>query len=207
MPETTSAARAPRADARRNRDLLLEAAERHFAEHGVAGPLDAIAKRAGVGPGTLYRHFPTREALIAALLAARDDAVVAERERLRSASSDTGEALAGWLDAVVTWASAFDGLPEPLRAATRTDASPLATRCAGFITTTEEFLTAAQRDGHARPGIRARDLFLAALATSWVRGASLADDASATSLAALTRSGWASSSSDGPAAASAADRH
>ncbi|RII95371.1 TetR/AcrR family transcriptional regulator [Clavibacter michiganensis] len=187
----TGRRRGPRSDALRNRDLILDTAEQHFAEHGVAGPLDAIAKKAGVGTATLYRHFPTRESLLAELLSARDEAIVIERERLRIASSDTGNALAGWLDAVATWASAFDGLPEPLRAATMTDTSPLAVSCAGFITTTEEFLSAAQRDGLAREDVRARDLFLAALATSWVRGAALADHATSAALASLTRTGWA----------------
>ena len=186
----TGRRRGPRSDALRNRDLILDTAEQHFAEHGVAGPLDAIAKKAGVGTATLYRHFPTRESLLAGLLSARDEAIVSERERLRVVSSDTGDALAGWLDAVATWAGAFDGLPEPLRAATMTDASPLATSCAGFITTTQEFLSAAQRDGLAREDVRARDLFLAALATSWVRGAALADHATSAALASLTRTGW-----------------
>jgi len=185
--------RAPRADAQRNRDHILGVAEQYFAEHGVSGSLDAIAKRAGVGAGTLYRHFPNREALLAALLTVRDDALVARREALRDSSVDAGDGLAGWLAAVTDWAGAFDGLPEPLRAATTTNASPLSMTCHGFITTTEEFLQAAQRAGSARGDVRARDLFLAALATSWVRGAAMADETSATGLAALTRSGWASS--------------
>lgn len=192
--------RGPRSDALRNRDLILNIAEQHFSEYGVAGPLDAIAKKAGVGTATLYRHFPTREALLAGLLAARDETIVTQRERLRAAPFDTGDALAGWLDAIVAWASAFDGLPEPLRAATVTDTSPLAVSCAGFITTTEEFLAAAQSDGLARADVRARDLFLAALATSWVRGAALADHATEAGLASLTRTGWSTA-----AAASVSD--
>lgn len=57
-----------RADARRNRDRLLQAATAVFATDGLAAPLDEIARRAGVGPGTLYRHFPTKEALFEAVL-------------------------------------------------------------------------------------------------------------------------------------------
>jgi len=189
----TRTARGSRADARRNRELILGTADEYFAEHGVGGSLDAIAKRAGVGPGTLYRHFPTRDALLAALLSDRDDELVARRERLRVESADTAAALDGWLRAVVDWAAAFEGLPEPLRAATTTSASPLATTCEGFVTTTAEFLTAAQRDGLARSDVRARDLFLAALATSWVGGAALADDATTTALSSLVRAGWATS--------------
>ncbi|MGY1969774.1 TetR/AcrR family transcriptional regulator [Nocardia gipuzkoensis] len=189
---STSRARAPRADARRNRDHILGIAERYFSDHGVNGSLDAIAKQAGVGAGTLYRHFPNREALLAALLAARDEALVSRRDELRTRSATAADALEGWLEALTEWAGAFDGLPEPLRATMTTSASPLAVTCQGFITTTEEFLHAAQREGSARSEIRARDLFLAALATSWARGAAMADDASAAALAGLIRSGWES---------------
>jgi len=59
------AVRPLRADARRNRDALLVVAAAQFAERGVETPLEDIARRAGVGIGTLYRHFPSREALIA----------------------------------------------------------------------------------------------------------------------------------------------
>lgn len=192
--DAISKVRAPRADARRNRDHILGVAEQFFSEHGVGGSLDAIAKQAGVGAGTLYRHFPSREALLAALLTARDDALVSRRDELRTRSTTSADALDGWLEALTEWASAFDGLPEPLRAATTTDQSPLATTCQGFITTTEEFLEAAQREGSARSDVRARDLFLAGLATSWVRGAAMADRDSAAALATLTRRGWETTS-------------
>jgi len=192
MPDTTTGTRArgSRADAQRNRDHILDIAERHFSEHGVTGSLDAIAKQAGVGSGTLYRHFPTREALLAALLTARDDALVTRRDAIRTESSDAADALERWLEALTEWAGAFDGLPEPLRAATVTSSSPLAVTCQGFITTTNEFLQAAQNEQSARREVRARDLFLAALATSWVRGAAMADEFSGSALASLTRTGW-----------------
>lgn len=190
IESTASARRAPRADARRNRDHILDTAEQYFSEHGVTGSLDAIAKRAGIGAGTLYRHFPNREALLASLLAARDEQLVARRDELRTSAKNAAEALDGWLNAVTDWACAFDGLPEPLRVATTTDHSPLALTCQGFITTTDEFLRTAQEEGSARTDIRALDLFLAALATSWVRGAAMADEASGAALSELTRSGW-----------------
>src|SRR5262245_39029680 len=59
-----AAERPLRADARRNQQRLIEAARDAFAEYGEQASLDDIARRAGVGPGTLYRHFPTREALL-----------------------------------------------------------------------------------------------------------------------------------------------
>ena len=87
--------------------------------------------------------------------------------------------------------SAFDGLPDPLRAALTEKASPLAITCRGFVTDTDTFLAAAQRDGNARPGVRGRELFLSVLATAWVADAALADESSANTLRALVRSGWA----------------
>ncbi|PPG27217.1 TetR/AcrR family transcriptional regulator [Pseudoclavibacter sp. RFBB5] len=190
-------ARGPRADARRNRDHILDTAEQFFSEHGVSGSLDAIAKQAGVGSGTLYRHFPTREALLAALLSARDDALVAQMDTIRAEAPNAADALERWLDALADWAGAFDGLPEPLRAATTTTSSPLAVTCQGFITTTDEFLQAAQAEGSARREVRARDLFLTALAASWVRDAAMADELSARALTSLTRAGWETSASEG----------
>jgi AcrR family transcriptional regulator len=91
-PARTGSSRAPRADALRNRDHILQVAERAFAEHGVTGSLDAIAKQASVGAGTLHRHFPTREALLAELLAARDEHLVTRREALRGGSVDAASA-------------------------------------------------------------------------------------------------------------------
>ena len=61
-------ARPVRADARRNRSRVLEAARGAFATDGLAVPLDEIARRAGVGPGTVYRHYPTKDALFAAVV-------------------------------------------------------------------------------------------------------------------------------------------
>ena len=181
-----------RADAQRNREHILDVAEEYFAEHGVNGSLDALAKQARVGTGTLYRHFPTREALLAALLTARDNALVVRRDLIRSESTDPADALEHWLGALSDWAGAFDGLPEPLKAAT-TGRSPLTVTCEGFITDTAGFLEAAQNQGRARREVRARDLFLTALAISWASGAAMADERSGEALTALTRAGWETS--------------
>ncbi len=68
---TATTPRPPRADARRNRARILEVAEEVFAEGGPSAPVDDIARRAGVGVGTLYRHFPTKEALLEAIVVER----------------------------------------------------------------------------------------------------------------------------------------
>jgi AcrR family transcriptional regulator len=80
-----------RADARRNRQRVLEAAAEAFAAEGPAVPLDEIARRAGVGAGTVYRHFPTKEELLAAVLIARMETMLAE-VRAALAEPDPGPA-------------------------------------------------------------------------------------------------------------------
>jgi AcrR family transcriptional regulator len=191
MADANSKAPKERSDKTRNREHILEVADEYFSAAGVNGSLDAIAKRAGVGAGTLYRHFPTRDALLAALLQARDEELEARREAIKAEGHDPAIALELWLEAIDEWLSAFKGMPEPLRTALSDQASPLAITCQGFISDTDEFLEPAQRHGRAQPGVRGRDLFLGALATSWARGAVMADDASAESLKELLRRGWA----------------
>lgn len=206
MP-ATARTRAPRSDALRNRQHILDVARQHFTEHGVSGSLDAIAKEAGVGPGTLYRHFPSRDALLAALLTARDEEIGIRRETISSSTSDAGDALAQWLDALIEWAGAFDGLPEPLRAALGDIPSPLTSTCEGYIVVTDAFLDRARAEGLARDDVRGRDLFLLALAVSWARGAAMADAASPASMTAVLRSGWAAGDDAPPESAAATAHH
>jgi AcrR family transcriptional regulator len=88
--------RPKRADARRNRERLIAAAREAFTEHGVEASLDDIARRTGVGPGTLYRHFPTREALLAAVY--RDDVeALAARAEEMAQQYPPAEAFTAWL--------------------------------------------------------------------------------------------------------------
>jgi AcrR family transcriptional regulator len=88
--------RALRADGRRNRERVLVAAQQLFAEQGLAVPIDAIARRAGVGPGTVYRHFSSKEELFAAAVAHRTDRLLARAED-RAASEEPGPAFFGFL--------------------------------------------------------------------------------------------------------------
>ncbi|RMI29378.1 TetR/AcrR family transcriptional regulator [Nocardia stercoris] len=80
-----------RADARRNRERVLAAAREAFAAEGISVPLDEIARRAGVGPGTVYRHFPTKEALFHAAILDNMERTIA-RARELSAAADPGSA-------------------------------------------------------------------------------------------------------------------
>ncbi|HUI72522.1 MAG TPA: helix-turn-helix domain-containing protein [Spirochaetia bacterium] len=89
-----------RADARANRAKILEAAQALFAERGASVPIDDIARRAGVGPGTLYRNFPNKEALFKSIVLERLEELVAEAKQL-SHDSDPGAAFFSFLQRVV----------------------------------------------------------------------------------------------------------
>jgi AcrR family transcriptional regulator len=107
MPKKTAAtpARKPRADARRNRERILAIAKQEFTRSGANATLEDIAKKAGVGPGTLYRHFPTREALLVAVYQSEMEKLAAAAQDLAQRLSPV-EALRAWLlrfvDAVET---------------------------------------------------------------------------------------------------------
>lgn len=90
------AARKPRADAARNRERILEVAKQAFTRHGASTSLDDVAKQSGVGPGTLYRHFPTREALLEAVYTTEVAKLAAAEQKFASTMPPI-EALRSWM--------------------------------------------------------------------------------------------------------------
>ena len=102
-----------RADAARNREKVLRAARDAFAESGYGVPLDEIAARAGVGPGTVYRHFPTKEALFEAVVTVRVQDLV-DDARARADASDPGGAFFGFLARVAAESAAKRDLPDAI---------------------------------------------------------------------------------------------
>ncbi len=113
MTDTT--ARPMRADARRNREALLQAAAELFAEEGTDVSLEAVAARAGVGIGTLYRNFPNRDSLVEAAYRTEVAHLCdAASELLDSNPPDV--ALAEWMDRFVTYAAAKRGMAGALKA-------------------------------------------------------------------------------------------
>src|SRR5947199_9029308 len=105
-----------RADARRNRERILDAALAAFAEHGSASQMEDVAARAGVGVGTLYRHFPTKEALILAVVVRRFERFADYAAEALEADGDPGEAFAGLIRRVAGDMAAEAGsqeAPEP----------------------------------------------------------------------------------------------
>jgi AcrR family transcriptional regulator len=114
-----------RADARHNYEQLLRAADAAFGEHGPDVCLDEIARQAGVGIGTLYRHFPTRQALLEAVFLDRIEKLGAEAQDLLSAPSP-GDALTAWLHSVLVYNITQRGLKEALM---RDGGTELASSC------------------------------------------------------------------------------
>jgi len=112
--EDGNVGRKPRADSVRNRELLLEAATLIFSTGGPQASLEAVARQAGVGIGTLYRHFPTREALFEAVYRHEVDHLAELAEQLAS-DGDPVDALRKWLHANVRLVAAKKGMIEGLQ--------------------------------------------------------------------------------------------
>ncbi|WP_027483555.1 TetR/AcrR family transcriptional regulator [Deinococcus pimensis] len=113
--------RAPRQDAARNREKLLTAAIDAFSQHGLDASLEAIARDAGVGIGTLYRHFPTREALAIAAYQHEVEQLCAKAQELK-ATLPPDEALREWMSRFVGYVAAKRGLAPILRTVLAPDA-------------------------------------------------------------------------------------
>jgi AcrR family transcriptional regulator len=146
-----------RADARRNYDRLVDAARAAFTEHGVDAPLDDIARRAGVGAGTLYRHFPTREALIEAVYRVDVDELCGLAYELLQ-TSPPGDALAAWLRAQVAHVQRKRGLGSALVAVFGQDSELFAWCRQRLWAASGALLTAAREAGAVRGDVEAPDL-------------------------------------------------
>ncbi|PYE22977.1 TetR family transcriptional regulator [Rhizobium sp. PP-CC-3A-592] len=114
--QSTKARRKPRADSVRNRERLLEAATAIFRLGGAQASLEAVAREAGVGIGTLYRHFPTREVLFDAVYRHEVD-ILADLARELSTEDDPVAALKSWLQANVRLVATKKGMIEGLQLA------------------------------------------------------------------------------------------
>ncbi|MFE7415751.1 TetR/AcrR family transcriptional regulator [Rhodococcus sp. NPDC057529] len=189
MADQGPSARKPRKDVLRNRAEILNVALRHFTDQGIGASLEAIAGEAGVGPATLYRHFPSREALLAAALAAREEELRTRRVEIERIA-DPDEALRQWLRALEDYLSLFNGLPDPVVKALKEPDSPLAASCDKLIEDTDRILATAQRDGTARDTVHADTLFLAALSLAWVKGARNTDDTRMQTLRVMMATGY-----------------
>ena len=140
-----------RADAARNREKVPQAARQAFAESGYGVPLDEIASRAGVGPGTVYRHFPSKEALFEAVVTARITDLVSDA-RARADADDPGEAFFGFLARIAGEAAAKRDLPDAI--------SVTGSLREDLFAALDLLLRRAQQAGAVRAGIVTSDLIV-----------------------------------------------
>ncbi|MFJ3767448.1 TetR/AcrR family transcriptional regulator [Streptomyces sp. NPDC090082] len=157
-----------RADAHRNRERILDAAAEVVGEDGTQASLRDVARRAGVGLGTLYRHFPTRDALLETLLRTSFDQLAEEAARLLDADLARDRALADWLGGFTERAGAFRGLPASLMATLDDPESALHASCLAMREAGGRLLRAAQETGRIRSDVDGTDLFALANALSWI---------------------------------------
>ena len=150
LPGSAGVARPMRADAQRNYAKLLSAASAAFVESGADDvSLEEIARRAGVGIGTLYRHFPTRHALLEAVYLDQVEALRVRADELL-ASDEPGEAFATWLRALVGFSSTKRSLTSAMVATLGWD-SELLGKCSKLIRdAADSLLTRAQEAGAVR---------------------------------------------------------
>ncbi|MFC8720925.1 TetR/AcrR family transcriptional regulator [Kitasatospora sp. NPDC057198] len=155
MPKSATgpAPRPMRADARRNYDRIVAAAESLVAEYGAEASLEEIARHAGVGSATLHRHFPSRQLLLEAVFKGRVEALCAEARDLLSAP-DPGAALVTWLRAVGAHAVANRGLGASLVHGARDGDPTLGSTCHAMITSAGgELLDRARHMNAVRPDV------------------------------------------------------
>lgn len=146
-----------RADAERNRRRVLEVAERVFAEAGVNCPIDEIAKKAGLGVGTLYRHFPTKEALVAAIVVMNmDESTGLIREAVASGDA-AGEKFFSFLSRMIDGWSQKKAFMEVL-SKSGLDLTDLARSKAEFHTALGKLLERAQSEGAVRGAISVQEI-------------------------------------------------
>ncbi|MBP2299722.1 TetR/AcrR family transcriptional regulator [Azospirillum picis] len=160
--------RQPRADGERNRARIIEAAKQRFAEQGAGAALEQIARDAGVGIGTLYRHFPTRDVLIEAVYRHEVDALVVAAGEL-SAKEPPIEALRAWLALFIEFLDTKQGIgavldtliggSEPLYSGTPAQLSP----------PIDLLVSRANEDGAARIEIAPLDLLRAIAGVATIR--------------------------------------
>lgn len=159
--------RALRSDAQRNYERLVQAADALFTERGADTSLEDIARRAGVGIGTLYRHFPTRDDLIAQVLHQSTAAIVARGNALLG-SPAPAEALARWLRELVTYVTTYRGLTAALATSYVGTGTQLCSGCVQIEQAGRALLARAQAAGEIRRDAEVREVILTAHSAAWI---------------------------------------
>jgi AcrR family transcriptional regulator len=159
--------RAQRADAQRNYALLLDTARAVVAEQGTQASLREIARRAEVGLGTLYRHFPTRDALLEALLRESFDRLADSARRLAE-THPPEQALHEWLHEFLAGNTAYRGLAASMMATLGDEKSALYASCRAMRQAATDLLEGAQATGRVRPDVDRLDLLALVSSIGWI---------------------------------------
>jgi len=144
-----------RADAKRNYDRIVEVAREVFREQGYDASLDEVAKRAGVGPGTLYRHFPRRENLIDAIMQSWVDRVDEAADKALADEGPPRDVLLHWFEAYVALISLHKGGPAKITSAMDDPDSPIRTKCQVLRTAGGRVVDRLRADGALRDDVDA----------------------------------------------------
>jgi len=165
------AQRKPRTDALRNRRRILEGAKEAFTRHGASTSLDDIAKQAGVGAGTLYRHFPTRDALIEAVYRSEVEKLATAAHEFAAAMSPV-EALRAWLLLFVDYVTAKHIIAPALNSVAGGPTKLYEGSRSLVQGAIEELVKRAKKSGDVRRDIDASDLLRAVIGVSYVSSGS-----------------------------------
>ena len=147
-----------RADAQRNRDKLIEAARSVFRERGSEASLDEIAKRAGVGPGTLYRHFPTRDDLIDAMMRDWAERIRADAESVVGAGGTPRVILTEWFSRFLDNVGIYHGAAAKVMSAMDDSSSPIFRKCQVLVDANRQVLESEPVAPGVRDGVDARQV-------------------------------------------------
>jgi AcrR family transcriptional regulator len=164
------AARKPRADAQRNRDSLLEAAKAAFTEAGPEASLDEIARRAGVGIGTLYRHFPTRDAIVEAVYRREVQQLADAAPRLIE-SMPPAEALRAWMRVFIDYIAAKKVITPALKSSVGGGSAAYADSSVRINEAIALLVGRARESGDIRPNADPADLLRALIGFAYVNSA------------------------------------
>ncbi|QOL79589.1 TetR family transcriptional regulator [Pseudooceanicola spongiae] len=167
-PPPESPVRKPRADSLRNRERLLVAARQVFAAGGTGASLEAVARDAGVGIGTLYRHFPTREALFQAVYAREVDELVALAEALAE-EVEPVSAIRRWLHGMVRMVATKRGMLAALEPALETSQPLFSASSARMQQAAGGLLQRGVELGAIRDDVSAEDVMRAVLGICYIR--------------------------------------
>lgn len=170
MNHSTPKEKKPRADALRNRERILDEAKKAFTREGADISLEEVARQAGVGPGTLYRHFPTRDALLESVYRAEVEKLANEERRLSETMAPI-DALKAWMLLFVDYIATKKIIAPALNSLVGGPSKVFESSGAQIVDAIHSLVTRAIESGDIRPDLDPLDLFRALVGVSNVASA------------------------------------